>query len=99
VEPGDFRTGFTASRVVSKATQEHPDYKDSFARSLQIIEKEENNGLYPIVFAKKIEKIIEKKNPCFRYPVANFEQRLSILIKTLLPARMFQKILGDFYKV
>ena len=41
VEPGDFKTGFTSSRRVSEATMSHPDYADSFKRTLTGVEKDE----------------------------------------------------------
>lgn len=99
VEPGDFATNFTSNRKNSDLTLKNFDYNRSFNRVLKIIEKEENGGLEPIVLAKRIEKIIEKKNPRFRYVVANMEQRLSVLFKKILPANMFIDILRGYYKV
>ena len=99
VEPGDFATNFTANRKNSTLTLYNDDYGASFDRSLKIIEKEEKGGLKPIVLSKKIEKIIRKKNPRFRYVVANMEQRLSILLKRILPANAFISILRNYYKV
>lgn len=99
VEPGDFQTGFTANRIISENTLKSEAYGESFKKTLGIIEKEENNGLKPIVLAKKIEKIINKKYPKFRYPVAKGEQRLSIFAKKILPSRIFQKILLSYYKM
>lgn len=99
VEPGDFATGFTASRRNSEATAANAAYSDSFARSLSLIEKEENGGLRPEILAKKIEKIIRKRNPRLRYVVANLEQRLSVLLHRLLPGNCFVGILRSYYKV
>ncbi len=99
IEPGDFVTHFTSCRKNSEHTQSHPDYKDSFARSLRLIEKEENAGLQPIILAKKIESIICSKKPKFRYVVANFEQKFSIFVKRIVPGNMFVDILRSFYKV
>lgn len=99
VEPGDFQTGFTANRIISESTLNSEAYGESFKKTLEIIEKEENNGLKPIVLAKRIEKIINKKHPRFRYSVAKGEQKLSILAKKILPARIFHKILLAYYKM
>ena len=99
VEPGDFKTGFTASRHNSQLTADDEDYGESFSRSLKIIEKEENEGLAPEVLAKTIEKIVNARRPKLRYPVANLEQRLSILLHTLLPGNMFVDVLRSYYKV
>ena len=99
VEPGDFKTGFTASRMNSQATIEDADYGESFRRSLEIIEKEENGGLKPEVLAKTIEKIVNSRHPKLRYPVANLEQRLSILLHSVLPGNWFVDVLRGYYKV
>ena len=99
VEPGDFKTGFTASRRNSQATLDNPAYGESFRRSLAIIEKEENGGLAPEVLARTIEKIINARHPKLRYPVANLEQRLSIWLHTILPGNRFVDVLRNYYKV
>ena len=99
VEPGDFATNFTARRRNSEATAKNAAYSDSFARSLSLIEKEENGGLKPEKLAEKIEKIIECRRPRLRYVVANLEQKLSVLLKRILPGNMFVGILRNYYKV
>lgn len=99
VEPGDFATGFTASRKCSVPTRQSEAYGESFRRSLSIIEQEENGGLPPERLARKVVKIIECRRPHMRYVVANTEQRLSVLLKKILPGRLFVKILRNYYKV
>lgn len=99
VEPGDFATGFTASRKNSPLTASNQDYGPSFERSLNIIEKEENGGLKPIVLAKKICHIVECRKPRLRYVVSNLEQWLSVVLKRILPGNWFVSILQSYYKV
>ncbi len=99
VEPGDFATNFTARRRNSDLTAKSEAYGDSFKRSLLLIEKEENGGLKPEILAKKIEKIIESKRPHLRYVVANLEQKLSVLLKRILPGNWMVGILRNYYKV
>lgn len=98
VEPGDFATGFTGSRRNSEATLNDPDYGPIFRNSLAIIEKEENGGLQPEVLARRIVKLVEKKNPPLRNVVANLEQWLSTVIKRILPGNTMVSILRDYYK-
>ena len=99
VEPGDFATNFTARRKNSELTAKSDAYGASFARSLSLIEKEENGGLRPEKLAKTIEKIICSRRPRLRYVVANLEQKLSVLLKRILPGNCFVGILRDYYKV
>ena len=61
VEPGDFNTGFTDNRNISEATRVNTDYKESFLKSLEIIEKEERNGCHPKKLAVAICKIVVRK--------------------------------------
>ena len=99
VEPGDFATNFTANRKNSDITLNDSDYGASFSRAIKIIEKEENGGLRPEILAKKMVHIVECRKPRLRYVVANLEQRLSVVLKRILPGNMFVNILRDYYKV
>ena len=98
LRPGDFATGFTGSRkkVNNEAALEaYPIYKTAIEK----VEHDENSGLKPIVLARKINQIIQKKNPRNGYVVASFEQKLSVLLKRILPAKWFVRILGSYYKL
>ena len=98
IEPGDFSTGFTATRKnidVGVVSEAYPSY----ARSLASIENDENNGLKPDYLASRICRIVEKKKPAYRYVVATFLQRLAVFAKWLLPAPAFAWILSIYYKL
>lgn len=99
VEPGDFATGFTASRQNSQATLDNEDYGTSFSRSLSLIEKEENGGLKPEVLAKRIARIVTCRRPRMRYVVANLEQWFSVVLHRIIPGNWFVNILRSYYKV
>ena len=98
VRPGDFSTGFTGSRkktVNAEASQVYTSYAESMTK----VEHDETGGLKPIMLARKISQIIRKKNPRYGYVVASFEQRLSVFLKRVLPAKWFASILGKYYKL
>ena len=98
LRPGDFSTGFTGSRKKvsdEAALQAYPLYRDAINK----VEHDETGGLKPEVLAQKISGIIRKKNPHDGYVVASFEQRLSVLLKRILPAKWFDRILGSYYKL
>ena len=98
LRPGDFATGFTGSRkkVADEAALEaYPIYKTAIAK----VEHDENGGLKPVVLAHKISQIIQKKNPKNGYVVASFEQKLSVLLKRILPAKWFAKVLEAYYRL
>lgn len=98
VRPGDFSTGFTASRKKTVNAEAMQAYK-TYAESMGKVEHDETGGLKPQVLARKISSIIRKKHPRYGYVVASFEQRLSVLLKRILPAKWFAKILGSYYKL
>lgn len=93
IEPGDFKTGFTSSRLNIKGDNKILD------RSREIIEKDEESGQSPIKIAELIAKLINKKRPKLRYPIAAFDQRLSIILKKFLPNGVFDRIIMAYYKV
>lgn len=98
LRPGDFATGFTGSRkkvADEAALQAYPIYKTAIEK----VEHDENGGLKPVVLARKISQIIRKKNPRNGYVVASLEQKLSVLLKRILPAKWFGKVLGSYYKL
>lgn len=98
LRPGDFSTGFTGSRkkvANDAALQAYPIYKSAIEK----VEHDENGGLKPVILARKISQIIKKENPRNGYVVASFEQKLSVLLKRILPAKWFAWILGSYYKL
>ena len=95
IEPGDFKTEFTANRQNIK-TENNPD---DFQRSLNVIEHDEQNGQPPLKIAYLIEKIINTPTPRLRYAVGVFDQKLSIVLKKILPNRWFDQIIMSYYKL
>ena len=98
LRPGDFSTGFTGSRkkvADEAALQAYPLYREAIEK----VEHDENGGLKPVVLAQKISRIINMQHPRNGYVVASFEQKLSVWIKRILPAKWFDRILGSYYKL
>jgi short-subunit dehydrogenase len=100
INPGDFRTNNSANRrnFLAPAITDDP-YQKQFEKTLAVIEKDEANGWEPIVLARKIVKIVECRNPRQRYIIASFEQKLAVVLKYILPGKLFRKILEDHYKI
>ena len=97
VEPGDVQTGFTGSRVLAAAAGASSAYAGPFSTCMRIVEKEEKNGVAPAQIAQAICQIVEGNAPGPRYTVGAFSQRLSAVLKILLPGRLFEIIIGSFY--
>ncbi len=99
IEPGDFATGFTASRILSEPTQKSKEYSAQFEKTLKNIEKEEQNGLKPEHLAKVVFRIANSKHPKFRYKVGNILQVGFAMSKTWIPSRAYQFLLRIFYSM
>jgi NAD(P)-dependent dehydrogenase (short-subunit alcohol dehydrogenase family) len=99
VEPGDVQTGFTGSRVVAKAATSSSAYAAAFAKCMGIVEKEEKQGVQPASIASLICRIVEGKSAGPRYTCGHFLQRVSAVLKRILPGRLFEAVIGSFYGV
>lgn len=97
IEPGDFATGFTANRKrVAKSS--NSVYRQKFEKNMEIIEKDENGGCNPMLFAKLVEGVINNPSPKVRYLVGYKMQKLAVKLKKVLPQRTFEKMIMGYYK-
>jgi NAD(P)-dependent dehydrogenase (short-subunit alcohol dehydrogenase family) len=100
INPGDFHTSNSANRRNFLAPTDLNDpYHEQYLKTMAIIEKDEAGGWEPVVLARKLVKIVESKNPNNRYIIASFEQKLAVVLKYILPGKLFAMILEDHYKI
>jgi short-subunit dehydrogenase len=99
INPGDFRTSNSANRRGFLAGSADDPYKTQFEKTLSIIEIDEAKGWDPEILAKKMLKIVESKNPKNRYVIASLEQKLAVVLKYILPGRIFSKIMEGHYGI
>lgn len=98
IEPGDFHTNFTSSRQSvepSSVSESYPKY----ARSLESFQNDETNGMGPEVLARKVARIVAKKNPRNSYVISDFLERLAVFAKKVLPSKFFASLVAWFYKL
>lgn len=100
INPGDFHTNNTLNRrKFLPISNEDDPYQNQFLKTLGVVEKDENNGWLPQFLAKKIVRIVKIKHPKQRYIIAPFEQKLAVVLKNILPGKIFRWILEDHYKI
>lgn len=100
INPGDFHTSNSANRRKFLAPTDSADpYNEQFINTLGIIEKDEAGGGDPEKLARKILKIVDCKNPAHRYIISSFDQRLAVLLKYLLPSKIFSRVLESHYGI
>ena len=99
IEPGDTRTGFTANRRPTQASQGSSPYADNMRRALAVIEHDEQTGTSPDAVARLLERILRSRSPRLRYPVASTFQRFAAVARKVMPGGLFERALTHYYRV
>ena len=99
INPGDFRTKFTANRTLVRRAGSGSAYHRSFQAALQVISHDEEHGCNPSVIARTVDRIIATRHPRYRYIVARFDQKLAVFLRPVLPPAWFRRIIGSHYGV
>lgn len=96
VLPGDTKTGFTSGRQVAQGAKAEGPYSTMFKRSLARMEKDEMNGASPLLVAKTIHKVMQRRNPPVRVTVG-IGYKAILFLKKLLPARIVELFVKLLY--
>jgi len=99
LEPGDFKTGFTESRIFSAEAGEGSVYRERCQRAVAVMEHDEQNGADPRQLAELLAKIIASPAPRNRYPVGALGQRLAVAARRVVPSAFLDKALASVYKL
>jgi len=62
---------------------------------LNAIDADVDSGGNPVAVAKKVYEIMQRKHPKVHYTVGEPLQRLSVLLKRVLPGRWFERLLAS----
>jgi NADP-dependent 3-hydroxy acid dehydrogenase YdfG len=98
LQPGGIQTDISKNRLSSPVPEDSP-YKESFARCHQIINASVSKGLDTKIFGPIVERIIEAKSIKRKYSIGKFTEKLSVVLKSILPSGWFEKILINHYKI
>lgn len=96
--PGDFATNIAAGRYHAPIDQSSP-YRKPYAKTLQMINDDVNNAGDPIAVAHQVLKIIKTDTPKVHYKVGAFMQKFSLVLKRVLPDKLYEKLLINHYKL
>ena len=99
IEPGDFATGFTASRRRTRGCTADSAYAEACEKSLAVMEHDETSAPPPDKIALAVERIINKPHPRLRYPVGPLPEIAAIYLKRIMPHRVFEWAMGKYYRV
>ncbi len=98
IEPSDHRNGSKATRKHAKrALDESSPYYREYKKVTDKIAHDEETGSDPEGVGKLVYKILQTKKPALRYRVGKFDQKLTVVLKKILPTRVFEGIIYGYY--
>jgi len=96
IAPGDFATNIAAGRYHSPVLENSP-YKEIYENTLKMMNEHVNEGEDPMKMAEAVYKVINTPNPRVRYKVGALLQQFSIILKRILPSKLYEKMLMRHY--
>lgn len=98
VAPGDFATNIASGRYHAPVI-EGSAYEIPYGNTLKQMNEHVDSGSNPDEMAFAIYQIINEKNPKIHYKIGAFMQRFSIVLKRVLPDRIYEAMLMNHYKL
>jgi NAD(P)-dependent dehydrogenase (short-subunit alcohol dehydrogenase family) len=97
VAPGEFATNIADHRYhvpVSSASA-----YTAYAKTIEVINSQVGGGDDPVKMGEAIYRIINTSKPNGHYKVGPFMSKFSIVLKRILPDKMYEKMLMNHYKL
>ncbi len=98
VAPGDFATNIASGRYHAPVVSDSP-YEFSYGNTLKEMNEHVDAGSNPDEMAEAVFKIINTPDPNVHYKVGAFMQKFSIVLKRILPDKVYESLLMKFYKL
>jgi NADP-dependent 3-hydroxy acid dehydrogenase YdfG len=98
VQPGGVKTDINKNRIKTDLPGDSV-YKASFDTTYALINESVEQGLEPETFGRLIERIIETKQIKRCYRLGKPTEKLSVLLKRLLPSSVFEGMIKKHYKM
>nr|WP_315172003.1 SDR family oxidoreductase [uncultured Flavobacterium sp.] len=98
IAPGDFATNIAAGRYHAPVIK-GSDYERVYGRTLKAMNEHVDSGSNPTEMAEEVYKIITTPSPKIHYKVGVFMQKFSIVLKRILPDKVYEKMLMNHYKL
>jgi NAD(P)-dependent dehydrogenase (short-subunit alcohol dehydrogenase family) len=98
VAPGDFATNIASGRFHAPLIKGSA-YEITYGNTLQLMDEHVDSGSNPNEMAEAVYQIIRNPNPQIHYKVGAFMQKFSIVLKRILPDKVYEKMLMNHYKL
>lgn len=98
VAPGDFATNIASGRYHAPLIKGSA-YEIPYGNTLKMMNEHVDSGSNPDEMAAAIYTIIQNPNPRIHYKVGIFMQKFSIVLKRILPDKVYEKMLMNHFKL
>lgn len=98
VAPGDFATNIAAGRYHAPVIEASP-YAKTYGQILELIDSHVDQAPSPEPMAQKVLDIIRESSPRPHYAVGSWLQKFSLVLKRLLPQKVYERMLRNHYKL
>src|SRR5690606_19851194 len=98
VAPGDFATNIAAGRYHAPLLEDSPS-REAYGNTLTLMNQHVDQGKNPQEMAEAVLKIIETRHPKVHYRVGDGMQKFSVVLKKILPDKMYERLLLKHYKL
>lgn len=98
VAPGDFATNIAAGRYHAPLVKGSA-YEKPYGTTLDMMNTHVDAGSNPLQMAEAVYSIMKTPNPDVHYKVGVFMQKFSIVLKKILPDKVYEKMLMNHYKL
>jgi NAD(P)-dependent dehydrogenase (short-subunit alcohol dehydrogenase family) len=98
IAPGDFATNIAAGRFHAPVIKGSA-YELSYGNNLKTMDEHVDSGSDPNEMAEAVYSIIQNPNPNIHYKIGAFMQKFSIVLKRVLPDKVYEKMLMNHYKL
>ena len=96
VDPGDVATEITMHRRLTRGSGSGSPYSGRFEAAMRSQAASEQHGWRVQRVARLMEKIVRARSPRLRYTPGPFVERISPVVRRLLPDRLYLRILARF---
>ena len=97
VTPGDHRSGQRRYRRHGTSDRAESPYHARYLRAVRQIEHDEQHGSDPDRLGRRIAKALKRRRLPARLLIAKPDQKLAGLLHSLLPIRLFSRIISAYY--
>jgi NAD(P)-dependent dehydrogenase (short-subunit alcohol dehydrogenase family) len=98
IQPGGVRTDINKNRL---RTVLSPDsvYKATFDQTYELIDQSVDEGIEASVFGPLVDRIIQSHTVARLYRVGKPIEKVSVLLKQLLPTALYERMIRNHYKM